>query len=58
MPERGPAGEVLQGHPVGPLVDQPAEAVPLGRRHVVQGEEPAAGHPEDVGEQQFGVHPW
>ncbi len=55
VPEGGRPGEVLQRHPGGPLLQQGPE--PGGVRDVVQGDQPGAGQPQRVGEQQLGVHP-
>jgi hypothetical protein len=55
--KRGAAGEVLKRHAVGPLPDERPEPRDVVVGHLVEREEPAARDAEDVGEQQFGVHP-
>ena len=56
--ERGAAGQVLQRHAVGPLLEERAEpggVVAIGTSSRVSSR--PRGDAQDVGEQQFGVHP-
>jgi hypothetical protein len=55
--EGRPAGEVLQRHPVRALVQQCTEPHGDVVRDVDERQQAVAGHPEDSGEQQLGVHP-
>ena len=55
--ERRGAGEVLQRHPGGPLLDQRGEPRGGVVGDVDQGQQPGAGHAEHGGQQQLGVHP-
>jgi hypothetical protein len=57
QPERCPAGQVLERHPVGALVEQGGEPGGVVVGDVREREQPGARAADDVGQQQLGVDP-